>query len=114
MDQAAPASPHTLTGNVGLFSSYRFRGIDQTAGKPALQGGLITRTPAVFMLVTGTPMFPLAPASRKQSGNGFLRWLQKSFGDFGIDVGGIYYYYPGSDAAPLSGSNAKNVGRSQR
>ena len=31
----APASPHTLTGNVGLFSSYRFRGIDQTAGKPA-------------------------------------------------------------------------------
>ena len=35
----AAASPHTLTGNVGLFSSYRFRGIDQTAGKPALQGG---------------------------------------------------------------------------
>ena len=38
-DEVAPAGPHTLTGNVGLFSSYRFRGIDQTAGKPALQGG---------------------------------------------------------------------------
>jgi hypothetical protein len=25
--EAAPASPHTLTANVGLFSSYRFRGI---------------------------------------------------------------------------------------
>jgi hypothetical protein len=37
---AVPASPHTLTGNVGLFSSYRFRGIDQTFGKPALQGGV--------------------------------------------------------------------------
>ncbi len=35
---AAEASPHTLTANVGLFSSYRFRGIDQTYGKPALQG----------------------------------------------------------------------------
>ncbi|MBN8464474.1 MAG: hypothetical protein J0M01_16940, partial [Dechloromonas sp.] len=34
------ASPHTLTGNLGLFSSYRFRGIDQTFGKPALQGGI--------------------------------------------------------------------------
>ena len=34
--EAAPASPHTLTGNVGLFSSYRFRGIDQTYGQPAL------------------------------------------------------------------------------
>ena len=36
---AAEASPHTLTANVGLVSSYRFRGIDQTYGKPALQGG---------------------------------------------------------------------------
>ena len=38
-EAAAPVSDHTLTGNVGLFSSYRFRGIDQTMGKPALQGG---------------------------------------------------------------------------
>lgn len=35
-----PASPHTLAGNIGLFSSYRFCGIDQTFGKPALQGGI--------------------------------------------------------------------------
>ena len=38
-EEAAPTPEHTLTGNVGLFSSYRFRGIDQTFGKPALQGG---------------------------------------------------------------------------
>ena len=37
---AAPASPHTITGNLGIYSSYRFRGIDQTFGKPALQGGI--------------------------------------------------------------------------
>ena len=36
---AAPASPHTFTGNVGLFSEYRFRGISQTFKKPAIQGG---------------------------------------------------------------------------
>ena len=35
-----PASPHTLTGNVGLFSQYVFRGLSQTNEKPALQGGL--------------------------------------------------------------------------
>ena len=29
---AAPASPHTFTANIGLYSSYRFRGIDQTYG----------------------------------------------------------------------------------
>ncbi len=33
-----PASP--LTANLSLVSSYRFRGIDQTFGKPALQGGV--------------------------------------------------------------------------
>jgi uncharacterized protein (TIGR02001 family) len=36
---AAPASPHTLTGNVGFVSDYRFRGISQTFKEPALQGG---------------------------------------------------------------------------
>ncbi len=37
---AAPASPHTFTGNVGLFNQYIFRGLTQTNEKPALQGGL--------------------------------------------------------------------------
>src|ERR1700688_526838 len=39
---AAPAPPppdNTVTSNVGLFSEYIFRGIAQTAGKPAVQGG---------------------------------------------------------------------------
>src|SRR4029453_8356894 len=37
----APAPPpeQTITANVGLFSEYLFRGISQTAGKPAVQGG---------------------------------------------------------------------------
>ena len=36
---AAPTPEHTITGNVGLFSEYRFRGISQTFAKPAIQGG---------------------------------------------------------------------------
>lgn len=36
----APVSPHTVTANVNLVSEYRFRGIDQTWGRPALQGGV--------------------------------------------------------------------------
>ena len=34
-----PAPDWTLTANAGLFSEYIFRGIAQTAGKPAVQGG---------------------------------------------------------------------------
>ncbi|HET6265346.1 MAG TPA: TorF family putative porin [Usitatibacter sp.] len=33
----APASPHTFTGKVGLYSEYEYRGISQTSEKPALQ-----------------------------------------------------------------------------
>lgn len=36
---AAPASPHTFTGNVGFVNDYRFRSISQTLGKMAIQGG---------------------------------------------------------------------------
>ena len=35
----AEASPHTLTGNVGIYSQYIFRGLRRPTGKPALQGG---------------------------------------------------------------------------
>src|SRR5882762_1613849 len=35
----APVPEHTLTANVGVFSEYIFRGLAQTTGKPAVQGG---------------------------------------------------------------------------
>src|SRR3977135_1191 len=35
----APTPEHTFTANVGLFSEYIFRGIGQTAGRAAVQGG---------------------------------------------------------------------------
>ena len=36
---AAPPPEHTITGNVGLYSQYIFRGLTQTDRDPALQGG---------------------------------------------------------------------------
>ncbi len=36
---AKAADPYTLTANVGIFSQYIFRGLTQTDGKPAFQGG---------------------------------------------------------------------------
>src|SRR5438105_8468431 len=37
--QAAAPVPSPVAGNMTLVSEYRFRGIDQTFGKPAIQGG---------------------------------------------------------------------------
>lgn len=38
-DAVEAAGEHTFTGNVGLFSDYRFRAISQTYNRPAIQGG---------------------------------------------------------------------------
>src|SRR5574340_1389237 len=37
--QDSPKSDWSVSGNVGVFSDYRFRGISQTDKKPAIQGG---------------------------------------------------------------------------
>lgn len=37
---AEPASPHTITYNLGLYSQYVFRGLTQTAENLAVQGGV--------------------------------------------------------------------------
>jgi uncharacterized protein (TIGR02001 family) len=98
--EAAPAPAPALTGNLGLFSSYRFRGIDQTYGKPALQGGFDYAHSSGFYVGNWN--------SNVQSGAGypggnlemdFYGGYKASFGDFGIDVGALYYYYPGTDSA---------------
>ncbi|WP_153110431.1 TorF family putative porin [Propionivibrio limicola] len=100
---AEEASPHTLTTNVGLFSSYRFRGIDQTNGKPALQGGFDYAHSSGFY--AGNWNSNVSSGAGFPDGNlemDFYAGYKTSFGDFGLDVGGILYYYPGSEAKALS------------
>ncbi len=111
-DAVAPASDHSFTGNLGLFSSYRFRGIDQTNGKPALQGG--------FDYAHSSGIYLGNWNSNISSGAGFADgnlemdfyggWKTTFAEDFGLDVGALYYYYPGSTAGPLSYTNASNPG----
>lgn len=106
----AEASPHTLTANVGLFSEYRFRGIAQTASRPAIQGGFDYSHASGFYVgnwnsnVDASAGFP--------DGNiemDFYGGYKAAFGDFGVDVGGIYYYYPGSSYVPGGRSQAEAV-----
>ena len=105
---AAPASPHTFTGNVGFASDYRFRGIAQTFKGPALQGGFdyshasglyvgtwasnvyggnTSATPA-----TGGPVY--AGGSMEWDIYGGYKW--EAAKDLTLDVGVLYYMYPGA------------------
>lgn len=112
-EEAAAPAEHTVTGNVGLFSSYRFRGIDQTFGKPALQGGIDYSHSSGLYLgnwnsnVDGGAGYPGASLEMD-----FYGGYKAAFGDFGLDVGAIYYYYPGSDlnvAGGLTNPKTNNV-----
>lgn len=98
----APAEPakaepeYTLTANVGLFSDYRFRGFSQTDFNPAIQGGFDFAHKSGFYLGNwnsniSSNLYNGAPIEMD-----FYGGYKTTFGDFGLDVGLLYYYYPGS------------------
>jgi len=103
---AATPPPPPVTGNMTLVSEYRFRGIDQTFGKPAIQGGFdYSHESGVYL---GNWNSNVSQGAGYPGGNiemDFYGGWKKAFGDFGLDLGAIYYYYPGSDASLLGAAN---------
>ena len=103
--QAAP-TPSPVAGNMTLVSEYRFRGIDQTFGKPAIQGGFdYSHASGVYL---GNWNSNVSQGAGYPGGNiemDFYGGYKKAFGDLGLDAGLIYYYYPGSDASLLGAAN---------
>jgi uncharacterized protein (TIGR02001 family) len=96
----APATP-AVTGNISLVSDYRFRGISQTFDEPALQGGFdYAHASGIYL---GNWNSNVSQGAGFPGGNlemDFYGGWKKAFGDFGLDVGFIYYYYPGTDSGP--------------
>jgi uncharacterized protein (TIGR02001 family) len=100
---AAFSAPTTalaqLTGNATLVSDYRFRGISQSFKLPALQGGADYAHSSGFYVgnwnssVSGL-QFPNGASLEMDFYGGY----KTTFGDFGLDVGYLYYYYPGTKA----------------
>lgn len=97
-----PPSDHTLTANVALYSEYLFRGIAQTAGKPAVQGGFDYGHSSGFYLGTWASnvswLEDFGAYSRSSLEWDFYGGFKANFGssDFYWDLGTIYYYYPGT------------------
>jgi uncharacterized protein (TIGR02001 family) len=109
--KAEEKSPHTLTGNFGVFSQYIFRGLTQTNRKPAAQGGFDYSHESGFYAGTWMSNISwlkegasnLAPPTVQGSygGGGSLeadfyggyKWSLPN--DVVIDLGTLYYWYPG-------------------
>ncbi|MBI3042993.1 MAG: hypothetical protein HYY78_09230 [Betaproteobacteria bacterium] len=105
---AAADSPHSLTGNVGLYSQYIFRGLTQTNGEPALQGGFDYSHANGFYAGTWASNISWLRdgGAYRAGGSGefdLYGGVKGAFGksDFTWDIGTLYYAYPG-DANTLA------------
>lgn len=116
---AEPASPHTFSYNIGLYSQYIFRGLTQTARKPAIQGGVdYSHSSGLYVGTWGSNISWLEDSSNYDQSS--FEWdiyggYRNSIGDTGIgyDVGLLNYIYPGNKTGTKgdgSGFGRDNIG----
>jgi uncharacterized protein (TIGR02001 family) len=101
----APASPHTLTGNIAVTTDYVFRGVSQTQGGPALQGGFDYSHASGFYLGVWGSNVEWVSTGYKDNNSlelDLYGGYKGALGEIGYDIGAITYYYPGDQ---VSGAN---------
>jgi uncharacterized protein (TIGR02001 family) len=116
---AAPAlagdGPHSFSGNVTLASEYLYRGIAQTNGKPALQGGFdYAHSSGFYAGVWGSNISWLQDGNNLGCAAGacvsssveldvYGGYKGAISDDLGFDLGVLTYNYPGSNLATGAG-----------
>lgn len=105
----APASPHTFSGNVGVVSDYLFRGISQTRGGPAIQGGVDYAHSSGLYAGAWTSNINWVKDQQDTSVpveidifGGFKNTF--AGGDWNYDLGVISYNYPGTKTVTTNNS----------
>ena len=102
---AAPAAADDLggglavNGGAALVSDYRFRGISQTDRKFAIQGTFtISHSSGFYATVWGYSIDDYV-ANGGDAEVDLIAGYKKAFKSTTLDVGVLYYYYPGSGGA---------------
>jgi len=95
-DAPAPASPFTITGGATVVSDYRFRGISQTNTHFALQGTIgISHESGFYIGTWGSSIDDYIAAGSDQEID-IYGGYKKTFDGTTVDVGALYYFYPGN------------------
>lgn len=92
---AAPAFAGA-TGNIGAFSQYMFRGVEQSVtSDPAVQGGLDYASDSGIYVGTwiSTTEFGGTDGELVSYETDVYAGYATKIGDLGIDLGALYYYY---------------------
>ena len=112
---ADPAPEHTFTGNVTLASEYLYRGIAQTRGKPAIQGGFdYAHSSGLYAGLWASSITWIGDAVASASAGievdvygGYKGSITE---DFGYDIGVLTYNYPGTELPPKFRLPGEQVG----
>ena len=113
--ETAPASPHTFTYNVGLYSQYIFRGLTQTNQDPALQGGVDYAHSSGFYLGSWASNISwLSDAGAYESSSlelDIYGGFANTIGDSGVgyNVGVLQYIYPGDKSPGVKSAETTEV-----
>lgn len=106
--QSTPPATHTFTGNAQVASDYRFRGISQTFKLPTFQGGFDYAHASGFYVGNwNSNVSGLAYPNGAGLEMDFYGGYKRSFGDLGLDVGYLYYYYPGARCVSNNGCSSE-------
>lgn len=115
-EDAAPESPHSFSGNVGLYSQYVWRGMTQTDEELALQGGAdYAHSSGFYAGAWASNVSWTTDTDLYKSGGTLELDLYAGFGGefgetgIGYDVGVLQYLYPGSQASGKVEADATEV-----
>lgn len=103
----AQAEGLTITGNAGMFSDYRFRGISQTNNDVAFQGGFdLVHSSGFYAGVWNSNVGFVGPSGQ---GNGLETDIYGGYtfpiGPVTADVGLLQYVYSGTSNVPTANAN---------
>lgn len=94
--QDAPASDLTISGGATVVTDYRFRGVSQTNKNFAVQGTLTATHESGFYVGTWGSTIDDYVANGSDQEIDLYAGYSRAFGGATVDVGVLYYYYPGS------------------
>ena len=106
--QKAPEPDISITGNVGIISDYRYRGISQSDKGAAVQGGFdLTHKNGLYIGTWGSSVSDFANAYGSGVEIDIYGGYRTSLGGFGLDIGALRYIYPGNEKS--SNSSGKSA-----
>jgi uncharacterized protein (TIGR02001 family) len=96
-----------VTGNLGLTSDYRFRGISQSQNAPAVQGGVDYAHSSGFYIGNWNSS---VSSQVYTNGSGvesdvYAGWKKDIYKGLTLDVGSYNYFYPRATTSAKTGSN---------